>query len=59
MTLIEHCPACLSRARIVQEHDDGVHTSTVWRCSSCFQQWETEYLTEAYAGDGSDELRDC
>ncbi|MEU4296423.1 hypothetical protein [Kitasatospora aureofaciens] len=60
MTLTEHCPACLSRALIVAQSDDGVHTFTAWRCSSCFRQWETEYLTEAYADDGFEgELRDC
>ncbi|MGW2371761.1 hypothetical protein [Kitasatospora sp. NPDC001683] len=59
MTLTEHCPACLSRARIVAQQDDGTHTHMTWACSRCFRQWDTEYLTAAYADDGFDELRDC
>ncbi|MFF0409150.1 hypothetical protein ACFYUY_01775 [Kitasatospora sp. NPDC004745] len=52
MTLSEHCPVCLSAARIVDQRDDGTHLSTTWRCGSCFRQWRTEYLADAYADGG-------
>lgn len=54
MTLTEHCPICLSGARIVDQHDDGIHLRTTWRCCSCFRQWRTEYLADAYADDEFD-----
>ncbi|MEU8920393.1 hypothetical protein AB0D10_05555 [Kitasatospora sp. NPDC048545] len=53
MTLTEHCPSCLSAARIVHRVDDGTHICTEWLCGRCGRSWRTEYLSDAYADEES------
>lgn len=52
--MTEHCPACLSAARAWGEHENGEQTVTAWRCASCRREWQTSYLTAAYASPGED-----